>query len=362
VAWATGLYNKYRDDSFLRAEFNIIILQIVFAIVLLVVVAISFNYLYENILETLISGITESLKHNQAVSGQQIFDSIQLIRTKDFFIFFTITVIVTLVFGYVVAKVTLRPTREAFKTQKRFISDVAHELRTPLAIIKTNSEVAMMNTKINPDLRDILVSNMEELTRASEIINNLLSLNSMVRPERMLFTDVNLGAIVDSVLKKIMQLAQKKDISITTKKQEPSTVWGNVTALEQVVENLIRNAINYTRPNGHIDVTIEPDYRGNIVCMVRDSGIGIAQQDLFHIFEPFYRAERSRNRESGSSGLGLTIVSELLKIHSGKIAIRSAVNKGTLVIVTLPLSKHDIKITTSSEKINEISVDFLNKT
>ncbi len=359
AGWATDLYNTYRNDSFLRAEVNIIALQIGFAIILLTAVSISFNHLYENILETFISGITESLKQNQVVNGQQIFNSIQLVKTKDFFTFFSITVVITFVFGYIVAKVTLRPAREAFKTQKRFISDVAHELRTPLTIIKTNSEVTLLNSTLDLATREIITSNMEELNRASEIINNLLSLNSMTRPERMQFSDVNLGATVDSVLKKMKQLAERKNISITTKKQEPTDVLGNVTALEQIVGNIIRNAINYTQANGHIDVSIEPDYRGNIVCMVRDTGIGIAQEDLFHIFEPFYRAEASRSRQSGSSGLGLTIVSELLKIHSGKIAIRSEVGKGTLVIVTLPLSRNSAKPPKPSEKSNEISVDFL---
>ena len=359
AGWATDLYNTYRNDSFLRAEVNIIALQIGFAIILLTAVSISFYHLYENILETFISGITESLKQNQVVNGQQIFNSIQLVKTKDFFTFFSITVVITFVFGYIVAKVTLRPAREAFKTQKRFISDVAHELRTPLTIIKTNSEVTLLNSTLDLATREIITSNMEELNRASEIINNLLSLNSMTRPERMQFSDVNLGATVDSVLKKMKQLAERKNISITTKKQEPTDVLGNVTALEQIVGNIIRNAINYTQANGHIDVSIEPDYRGNIVCMVRDTGIGIAQEDLFHIFEPFYRAEASRSRQSGSSGLGLTIVSELLKIHSGKIAIRSEVGKGTLVIVTLPLSRNSAKPPKPSEKSNEISVDFL---
>ncbi len=357
-----GLYKKYRDDSFFRAESNIITVQIAFAIVLLFIVSISFNYLYENIIQTLIAGITESLKHSQQVNGQQIFNSIQLIKTKDFFLLFSVTVVITLVFGYIVAKVALRPTREAFNSQKRFISDVAHELRTPLTIIKTNSEVALLNAQIDADMRGIIASNMEELTRASEIINNLLSLNSMIRPERMQFSTINLGTIINSVLKKMTPLAQKKDISITTKKQEPCDVWGNATALEQIAGNLIRNAINYTAKNGHIEVVVTPDYRGSVVLTVRDTGIGIAPNDLFHIFEPFYRAERSRNRQSGSSGLGLTIVSELLKIHNGKIVIQSEMNKGTHVTVTLPLDTHENKNDMRPAKANEISVDFLRKT
>ncbi len=358
----TGLYNKYWGDSFFRAEFNIIALQVGFITVLLFVVSVSFNHLYENIVQTIIGSITDSLQHNQVVSGQEVFRSIQLIKAKDFFSLFAITVVITIIFGYIIARVTLKPTREAFQSQKRFISDVAHELRTPLAIIKTNSEVALLNTDMDPAMRDTIVSNMQELTRASEIINNLLSLNSMIRPERMQFADVNLGVILDAVHKKMEKLAAKRDVSLSVSTQTPDTVWGNATALEQIVENLLRNAIAYTPARGSVTASVEPDYHGNVRVTIRDTGIGIAQKDLVHIFEPFYRAERSRNRQSGSSGLGLTIVSELLKIHSGRILIKSAVNKGTVVEVTLPLSKHSIPVQDVIEKLTEVSMDFFNKT
>ena len=125
---------------------------------------------------------------------------------------------------------------------------------------------------------------------------------------------------------------------------------------------MLKNAINYTQEDGRITIRVSPDYYGNVLIHVEDTGMGITREDLMHIFEPFYRAEKSRNRRMGSSGLGLTIVSELVKMHSGRITIKSAENKGTVAIVTLPYGKdsnaeENIDIT----KLNEISINFLRK-
>jgi signal transduction histidine kinase len=118
---------------------------------------------------------------------------------------------------------------------------------------------------------------------------------------------------------------------------EYQTVWGNVAALEQILTNVIKNAIHYTPSGGTVSISVDPDYRGNIVISVADTGMGIPEKDLMHIFEPFYRGDSSRNRESGAgSGLGLAIVSELVKLHKGRIAVESIVGKGTRVEITLP--------------------------
>jgi signal transduction histidine kinase len=179
-----------------------------------------------------------------------------------------------------------------------------------------------------------------ELDRASEIINNLLSLNTLTRPERMQFQNVDLGPLIDIVVKRHQALAGERGIEIVCKKDDYRTVWGNAAALEQVVTNLLRNALAYTPKDrgGLITITIHPDYHGAIVLSVSDTGVGIAQKDLFHIFEPFYRAEPSRVRSSkeAGSGLGLTIVNEIVRVHHGKIHIESAKNKGTTVSVFIP--------------------------
>jgi signal transduction histidine kinase len=245
------------------------------------------------------------------------------------------------VFGFLFFRFMLLPTRNTLHYQKLFISNVAHELRTPLSTIKTSTEVALLDEKLSVPVQKIFHEIIKELDRISEIINNLLSLNTLTRPERMRFGNVDIGALVDIVVARHMPLAYERKISVVTKKDGPAIAWGNATALEQVVTNLVKNAVIYTQKNGNgmVTISLHPDYQGSIIFSVADNGIGIAQRDLTHIFEPFYRADTSRVRsvKSTGSGLGLAIVNEIVRAHHGKINIESARNQGTTVSVLLPI-------------------------
>jgi signal transduction histidine kinase len=203
-------------------------------------------------------------------------------------------------------------------------------------------------------------SNVEELDRLSEIINNLLSLSALMRPERMEFSAIDLSELVSRVVARFSQLARHGNHEITVRKSPHAYVWGSATALEQVVGNLLKNAIQYTPSGGHIVLTISPVSDDQVELVVQDSGVGIARKDLFRIFEPFYRAEQSRNRSQGGSGLGLTIVSELLKLLGGKITIRSALGRGTSVILLFPAARKGAKVGGSEmhQGLNEVAVDF----
>lgn len=362
MGWVTDLHNKYWSDIFFRTEFNVIALQVVFACTLSLLVAVSFDYFYKGILQTVLEGINENIQNNGPFTGTDILDSIQVVKAKNFLGFFSIAVSLTLVFSYIIARITLSPTRNALKSQKRFVSDIAHELRTPLSVIKTNSEVALLDDKLDNKVKKIFVNTIGELDRASGIINNLLTFSNLVHPEQVQFTVVNMSDVVDTAVKKLDELIKKKEIKLIIKKISPYSVSGNMIALEQIAINIIKNAINYNQLGGTVAVTIEPDYRGNIILMVEDNGIGISQSDLVHIFEPFYRAERSRNRHTGSSGLGLTIVSELVKLHSGRISVRSRLKEGTTVTIVLPYSKNTTTDIKAGAKIdNEVSVDYLRR-
>ena len=361
VGLVIGLRNKW-TDPFVKSEINVIALQITFAVVLLLLTYGFFNYLYEEAVRTVISGISNVLNTGQPMSSNEIMSSLKIARTKNFGLFSTILAILTIIFAFLVAKITLRPAKDALNSQKRFISDVAHELRTPLTIIKTNNEVALMENNIDPIVKDMLKSNIEELDRVSEIINNILSFNKLVRPERIKFSNVDIGPIVDQSVNRFKELSEKNRLEIIVKKITPHIVWGNAVAIEQIISNLLKNAINYTQEDGRITIRVGPDYYGNVLIHIEDTGVGITKEDLMHIFEPFYRAEKSRNRRLGSSGLGLTIVSELVKMHSGRITIKSAENKGTVAIVTLPYGKNaDIEEQIDLSKLNEVSINFLKK-
>lgn len=352
--------DRYRFDPFFRTEVNVIALQVSFALVILGLVGTSFTLLYHDVSAAIVEGIRAGVSSNTpGIFGTAIVEQIREIRSQNLSIIVSVIVITTILFGYIVARITLAPTRNALTSQKQFIGNIAHELRTPLSVIKTNTEVALMAAGMDRDLKDTLLSNVEELDRISEIINNLLSLSTLVKPERMEFAAVDLGGVASDVIQAFTPLAKRSDLKVTLRKSPGCDVWGNATALSQIVGNLTKNAIQYTPRGGDVAVTISPRPQNMVELAVQDSGIGLAQQDLFRIFEPFYRADPSRARRHGGSGLGLTIVSELVKMHGGKIAIRSALGRGTSVSVLLPAAGAGVGTEVATvPRLNEIAVDF----
>lgn len=353
VALATGWLNKYRFDPFYRTEVNVVALHVAFAIVILAVVGTTFELLRHDIASILFT--------EMGASATAIIQHIDGVRVQEFQTVAIVIFLMTGLFGYIIGRITLAPARNALESQKQFIGNIAHELRTPLSVIKTNTEVALLDDQVEGELKDTMLSNIEELDRVSEIINNLLSLSALVKPERIEFTAVDLSAVATDVVQKFSQLAKRGEHQVTLRKSPDAQVWGNATALQQIIGNLLKNAITYTPRGGHIRLTIEPAPNNYVELLVQDSGMGIARKDLFRIFEPFYRADPSRTKGAGGSGLGLAIVSELVKMHQGRITIRSALGRGTTVAVLFPgiSAKNAVgKEADYAHGLNEIAVDF----
>lgn len=356
IAW----WHKYRDDLFFRTTVHVIALQA--ALVIFSIAAFGW------VLRSSNAQIDQAIVSHATVfstSAQVLAAEIDHIQTESIRYIFAVMVALMVIFGLLLAYATLRPARESLHYQKLFISNIAHELRTPLSTIKTSTEVALLDESLSSDIRHTFRETIGELDRASEIINNLISLNRLLRPGKMEFTNVDLATVVERVIERVSGLALERNIEILTKNSDYTVVLGNAAALEQVVENIIKNAIHYTPKNRHavIAVSIRPDYRGSIIFSVEDNGIGIAQRDLFHIFEPFYRADlsRTRNIKKGGSGLGLAIVNEITRLHKGKIHIQSSVGKGTTVSVVLPAGAMPVvepRTNHTDPLLNELSVDF----
>ena len=327
---------------------------------MIALVAIAFTVLYREVLTNLIASIIEHIQmHEPFTSSNSITDNLEYLKSRDLVIIGAFILAATTVWSYLIAQLALRPTRTALESQKQFIGNIAHELRTPLSIIKTNTEVRLFDNNVPPVARQIHESNLDELNRISNIINNLLSLSSLTRREQMPFGNVDLGLVVASVVAQLQHLAAKKRIEIMVNEGEFRTVWGNASALEQIVMNVVKNAINYTKEGGDpVRIDIQPDLQGAIEIIVEDSGIGIPEKDLYHIFEPFYRGDASRARGEAGSGLGLTIVNELLKIHHGKMLIRSAPRYGTKVTISLPPGKPEVE--EDRHLYEQVAIDFSN--
>jgi len=342
----------------------VVVLQVAFALFLLAVVGVIATELYHDASIAVANGIQQALTPGSSPTsvGNSVITDLSSLRSRTVMVATAVLILVTALFTYIIARIALRPTRQALESQKQFIGNIAHELRTPLAVSKTNMEVALMGGGIEEGMRRSIESTVEELDRIAEIINNLLSLSASVRPERIEFKDVDLGAAVQSALDKLHDLAASKQIDVTAKMSERRDVWGNRTALEEIAMNIVKNAISYTPAGGRISVLIQPVYPDHMEFSVQDSGIGIARKDLFRIFEPFYRSDPSRRRGVGGSGLGLTIVSELVKLHNGKITVRSAEGQGTAVTVLFPAGRTQLGLDAlgkrARENVSEVAVDF----
>jgi len=338
AALVTGYARKYRFDPFFRTEANIVGLQILFSLAIMALMGAALTLLYQSALASIIARTQLDILNAPKLNQDHIIPvpSLADVQSGWLFIIIGIGVLVTIGFGYVIIRTALAPTKNALASQKQFIGNIAHELRTPLSIIKTNTEVRLFDSDVPDAARELHVSTLEELDRVSEIINNLLSLDTLVRPGGLTFSQIDLGTVVDKEIHTLSEFARRKKISVTSRISDFRTVYGNETALEQVVLNIVKNAISYTPQGGQVSIAVEPDHRGSVILTIEDTGIGIPEKDLLKIFEPFYRGSASRSRHDGGSGLGLAIVSELVRLHGGRISVRSVLKRGTTVIVSLP--------------------------
>lgn len=344
MALATGFARKYKHDLFFRTELNVIALQVLFTLVVLALIAVGFGVLYRDISSSLIESIMGSLASGAEPSSSGFIASeLDYLKDRNIILLSSAIAIITALFGWLMTRLALLPTRNALESQKRFIGNIAHEIRTPLSIIKTNTEVTLFEAQLPSETRTTLVSTVEELDRISDILNNLLSINALVDPQEMHFANTDLGAVTDRALAYLTPLLERKRITVDIEKDAYCSVWGNAAALQQILANIIKNAAYYSPEGSTVRIRMHPDYRGHMELSVEDFGIGIAEADLVRIFEPFFRADESRARASGGSGLGLAIVSELIKLHKGRISISSAVNKGTTVRIRLPCGREEQK-------------------
>ena len=336
VGLVTDFAYNYRYNIYFRTKCKVYFLLFSFALFIVALAGISATRIYNNTSETLASNIRNISGIRASAITRAIDSAFSSIAPNELLWLILCLLFSVFGFGYIIAHIALKPTRDALASQKQFIGNVAHELRTPLAIVKTNIEVALLDEGLDNALRNALLDNVDELDRSADIINNLLSLNTLINPANIPFSTVDLGDAADEAIKTLTPFARKRGVHLTITKNEFLIVRGNTTALVQVAINLIKNALTHTEKDGSVTVTLAPNYRGYIELSVADTGVGIPEHDLLHIFEPFYQADTSRTKKYGGSGLGLTIVSEIVKLHSGKIVMKSSAERGTTAIVSIP--------------------------
>ncbi len=221
--------------------------------------------------------------------------------------------------------------------RKEFVANVSHELKTPLTSIKGYSETMMTGDLTFAEITRFAKVINQEANRMDRLVADLLQLSRFdykkVSWKKMMFSIVDLA---QSVCEKMQYAAKEKnhhlECIVTV---EPPNVYADRDAIEQVIMNIVSNSIKYTQEGGTITVYVG-SINGSVYIKVIDNGIGIPPQDLNRIFERFYRVDKARSRKMGGTGLGLSIVKEIIDGNDGTIDIRSEVNKGTEVVITLP--------------------------
>ncbi|AHF05979.1 sensor histidine kinase [Desulfitobacterium metallireducens] len=220
--------------------------------------------------------------------------------------------------------------------RKQFTADIAHELRTPLTSLRSYIE-AFQDGVLPPD-QENLAALSEEIDRLVSLSSDLKDLNiAEIGKLQAQSQSVDLTSVLEKVIRNLSPLIQKKGIELTTQlPSEPVTLIADERLLTRLFYNLIHNAYKYTGEKGKIK--IELFVRPNSADInVSDTGIGISENELPFIFERFYRAEKSRARETGGTGIGLALVKQILLLHKGTIDVQSGVGKGTTFKLTLPL-------------------------
>ncbi len=224
------------------------------------------------------------------------------------------------------------------KQRREFVGNVSHELRTPLSSIKILSESLIHQDHAPEELyKEFLKDIDSEVDRLNKIIDSLLYLVDLEKEAIDLdyqLTYVNY--LIEKVINSLRPLADKKNIRINFVEKIKTQVMLDKFKIQQALINIISNAIKYTSENGQVDIELDVD-KDNFIIKIKDTGIGIPEEELPFIFDRFYRVDKARDRKSGGTGLGLSITQQLIALHQGEIHVESVVNEGTTFYILLPL-------------------------
>ncbi len=227
--------------------------------------------------------------------------------------------------------------RDAFQRINQFSIDVSHELKTPLTILKGGTEVALRKDRESDEYRALLASHLEEIDRMSRIIDDLLLLSKADTGKMQLnLEDVALRDLVLEVFMEMKIFAEKKNVELLVGDLAEAKLKGDELKLRRMLWNIVDNGIKYTPTGGIVEISSAVD-AGCVTINVRDTGVGIADEDIKYVFDRFYRADRARKRENGT-GLGLSISKWIAEAHKGAIEVESHPPSGSLFSLKLPLN------------------------
>ncbi len=231
-----------------------------------------------------------------------------------------------------------RRLKEQEDSRQEFVSNVSHELKTPLASMKVLADSLTTQESVpNEVYREFMTDMSSEIDRENQIINDLLSLVKMNRKSPDInIRETNINEMIDLILKRLRPIADKNNIELVLEDYKPIVAEVDETKLTLAITNLVENAIKYNKPNGWVHVSLNMD-SSFFFIKVEDSGIGIPEESQPYIFERFYRVDKSHSREIGGTGLGLAITQQAVLMHHGAIRVYSKPGEGTTFTVRIPM-------------------------
>jgi len=231
------------------------------------------------------------------------------------------------------------------ESRQAFVSNVSHELKTPMSSMKVLADSLLSQEHQSEEVyREFLSDINTEIDRENQIISDLLTLVKLEGKATSLKTEkVHINGLTEIVIKRILPLAEEQHVEVVVENQRDVYAEVDENSIIMALTNILENSVKYNKKNGSVRVTVNADWN-NCFITIRDTGIGIPEESLSHLFEKFYRVDKARSRETGGSGLGLSIAYEIVKAHNGDIKVFSKLQKGTKFVITLPLvaSKREV--------------------
>lgn len=240
--------------------------------------------------------------------------------------------------GWVLGGLAMQPIRQAYDQLQRFTANASHELRTPLAAVLSNAQVGLLVPLDPEQQRSYLEQVVKAAKSMSTLVSNLLLLarhSGRLAPESL--KEIDLTSLLKELADAYSTQATAKQLSLKSDlPQQPVELEAEPDLLRQAVENLLSNACKYTQPSGTVQLRLFTQSHWAVI-QVSDSGVGIPQADLPHIFERFYRVDKQQSRQTGGFGLGLALAKQLVEAHGGQISVTSVVGEGSTFQIELPL-------------------------
>lgn len=339
MEWATSLKHKIRQDIYLSTRIKIALCLIFFVGLIIVSYWILIGYLEEVTTTSILEYLVQVVSTGE--NDPRFFEKTNEHIDAAFQFMALLLVMLGVLCSIVVSRLALGPVSQALNLQKRFISGIAHELRTPLSILRMNNEIASFEADPSSSVGALLKENMQDIDMINEMLNNLLLLERVTSAESIRFEQIDLLTVIHDARDRLTALATQKRIAVVSDLAGLPMITGSKTALEQVFFNILKNAISYTPEGGSVEIVYLGSSEKELKIRISDNGVGIPEKDVPHIFEPFYRSEKT-GKLSGT-GIGLAIVAEILKLHRGSITVSSTIGKGTSFFITLPLKASPLR-------------------